>query len=526
MNIRRLLRAVVCAVVVASGALWQARPGHSQTRPNIVVILLDDFDAETLEVAVAKGLAPNIAQYLAGQGYTFTNAFTTTTFGSPARATYLTGQYAHNHGEFGTDPILGGAPRLNESATVATWLKTAGYRTGLVGRHLTGYGLFTPATRIPPGWDSWSALIDPTTWSMDKYVLNVNGTLVDVGAAAAASGVELHQTDILAYLAGTFIRSAPLYLRPFFLTVTPVVFNRERWPGPTIHNVCPNPADTVFGGNYWGVAQKPAARHIDTVTGDVTAFPLPKPPSFNEEDMSDKPLWAQQNPQLTETDIDCLQKRYWRKLEALRGVDDLVGHVIGSLQAAGTLNNTMVILTSDAGDNDGRHRFPEKMLASEQALRVPLYVRMAGGSQPVTIPRLVLATDLAPTIVHAASALPTITMDGRSLLPLIQNPALATWRRIGLIEHALVPPLDTPFASPPTYLAARTDAAAPRMFVRYPTVTAGVNGELYDLSLDPHQIDNVFTAPARQTEVARLNAWLNALRTCKGLVCTLVENTY
>jgi arylsulfatase A-like enzyme len=525
MNIRRICRAVVCAVVVAAGSVWSAQPGRAQTRPNILVILLDDFDAETLDLAIATGLAPNIAQYLAGQGYRFTNAFTTTTYGSPARATFLTGQYAHNHGEIGTDPILGGAPRLNETATVATWLKTAGYRTGLVGRHLTGYGLFTSPTHIPPGWDSWSALIDPTTWSMEKYVLNVNGAISDVGAAAAAAGVELHQTDVLGYLAGTFIRSAPLYGRPFFLAVTPVVFNRERWPSPTIHNVCPNPADTIFGGNYWGVAQKPAARHINTVTGDATTYPLPTPPSFNEEDMSDKPLWAQQNPLLTEADIDCLQKRYWRKLEALRGIDDMVGYLFASLQATGALNNTLVMLTSDAGDNDGRHRFPEKMLASEQALRVPLYVKMPGVSRPVTIPRLVLSTDLAPTIVHAAGAFPTITMDGRSLLPLVQNPALTPWRRIGLIEHVLVP-FETIFSSPPTFLAARTDATSPRLFVRYPTVTTGVNGELYDLSLDPYQVDNLFTVPARQSEVTRLTAWLNALRTCRGLVCQLIENTY
>jgi len=486
--------------------------------------MLDDFDAASLEVAIAGGLAPNIKRYFTDEGYTFTNSFVTSTFGSPTRATYLTGQYPHNHGEIGGDAILGSVPKLNEASTIATWLRGAGYRTAHVGRYLTGYGWFTPATSKPPGWDDWYGLVDPTTWSTEKYVINANGTLIDVGAIAASSGVEMHQTDVLAYLAGSLIQQAPTFNRPFFVSVSPITFNRERFPGPTTYNVCPDPDEPVFGGSYWGVAQKPPARHRDTVFGNTTEFPLPQPPSFNEEDISDKPLWAQVNPRLTETEIDCLQKRYWRKLENLRGVDDLVGYVMASLTATGAISNTVVMLTSDAGDMDGQHRFPEKMPAYDPSIRVPLLIRTPTNSTPTTIAKLVLNTDLAPTIAAFANVTPGLVVDGRSLLPLILNPDLSPWRSMGLVEHVVTTQASTTFGYPPNYLAIRTVAPVARTFVRYPTLTASLNGELYDLGTDPFQLDNLFTDPLRQTEVARLDIFMHYLRSCKGPTCTILEN--
>ena len=518
----------VGAVVALLGSVWlETAQVSAQTtpKPNIIVIMLDDFDAASIDLLAAKGLTPNIKRYLLDAGYSFTKAFATSTFGSPTRATFLTGQYPHNHGEIGSDPILGSTPRLNESSTLATWLRGGGYRTAMVGRYLTGYGWFTPTTYIPPGWDDWYGLIDPTTWSTEKYVFNANGTIVDVGQAAEQSGTELHQTDVIAYLASGLIRQAPVYGKPLFAVISPIVFNRERYPGPTTYNVCPDPSDTIFGGSYWGVAQKPPARHRETVFGNMTDFPLPQPPSFNEEDMSDKPAWAQANPLLDAEDIDCLQKRYWRKLEALRGIDDLVGAVMMSLEATGTLNNSVVVFTSDAGDMDGQHRFPEKMPAYDESLRTPLLIRVPGSTTPRSISRLVLNTDLAPTLAAFGRVTPGLTVDGRSLVPLMISPTIA-WRRAGLVEHSTGPTTSDLFGFPPNYLALRTDVPTPRTFVRYPTVTTGLNGELYDLTADPHQLENVYLHPARQAEVARLNLYMALLRGCRGTGCTLWENVF
>jgi arylsulfatase A-like enzyme len=173
---------------------------------------------------------------------------------------------------------------------------------------------------------------------------------------------------------------------------------------------------------------------------------------------------------------------------------------------------------------DGQHRFPEKMPAFESSLRVPLLIRMPGQTTKKTISRLVLNTDVAPTLAQLAQVTPTITVDGRSLIPLMINPQI-TWRTMGLVEHSVGAP-STGFGYPPSYLALRTDGAWPRTFVRYPSVTSGVNGELYDLATDPDQLQNLYVDPARQGEVGRLNLYLSFIRTCRGTGCAVWENSF
>lgn len=518
-------------VVAAAGMLLMARPGVGQSaaRPNIVVIMADDVDTASLSTLVAKGMMPNLKRYIVDVGFDFVASFSTGPFASPSRATFLTGQYPHNHGEIGGNSWIGSATRLDDSSTIATWLKAAGYRTGMVGRYLTGYGLFTDPLYVPPGWDRWGGLVDPSTWSTDQYKININRTIVDFGALSSTYGVELYQTDVVASLAGSFVLQAPSTSQPFFLVVTPVVFNREMFPGPSRFNVCPDPSDELFQGTYWGVAQRPPSRYFDTIFGDVVNFPLPQPPDFNEVDVEDKPEWVRTNPSLTGVEIDCLQKRYWRRLEAMRALDDLVGHIMQTLESTGALDNTVVMFTADNGLMDGQHRFPEKSPAYEESIRVPLLVRVPWNTVPRQVTRMVLNTDLAPTIARLAQATPTRTIDGRSLIPLLLNPNYSPWRTIGLFEHVVEGPATESsfgFNFPPSYSAVRTDWPTPRLFVKYPTVTSGVTGELYDLAADPYELDNRYLHPGSAAEVTRLQLWTDALRACRGVGCYILETYF
>jgi arylsulfatase A-like enzyme len=135
----------------------------------------------------------------------------------------------------------------------------------------------------------------------------------------------------------------------------------------------------------------------------------------------------------------------------------------------------------------------------------------------------VLNTDLAPTIAALARVTPSLQVDGRSLLPLMQNPALATWRRVGLIEHS-VTITDSNFGFPPSYLALRFQLPTPLTYVRYPSLTTGVNGELYDLAADPFQLENRFEDPASATVISQLNLRIALLYGCRGSSCVYFEN--
>lgn len=522
MEIQRICwGATFAAAVVGIGLGLHTTSPEAQTRPNIVLIMVDDLNVRTLQTMVDKGLMPNVKAHLIDAGYGFTESFVTRSMGVPSRVTSLTGQYAHNHGVLGhLNQTNGGISRFNASSTVATWLRGSGYRTGYVGKYLSGYGTWTSPTYVPPGWDDWAGLLEPNYHSMDAYQFNYNGSIVDFKLLNQLTGGAYYQTDLVTVQAGNFIAAAPQYQRPFFLYVAPAAINME-YPW---YNECSNPTAPLWGGNFWGATGRPAARHRDTIFGNTTEFAVPRSPSFNEADVSDKPAWVQRNPLLTATDTDCLQKNYWRRLEMLRSVDDLVGYVVRSLQATGALTNTVILFTSDDGLYYGEHRLGEKSSAYEESIRVPLYIRAPWTTVSRQVHKLVLNNDLAPTIANLAGVTPWHAVDGRSLVPLLQNPDLASWRRIFLLEHWFE--VDVLTTTAPTLFAVRTDATVPRTFVRYPTESEGLTSELYDLSLDPYQLENVAADPARQTEAVRLELWLNALRTCKGIGCAFIENVF
>lgn len=394
------------------------------------------------------------------------------------------------------------------------------------------YSTFPKASYVPPGWDFWVAGIEPYTWSTSRYKLSINGAKLDF------SNSGLHQTDLFTVGADYFIRAVANAGKPWFLEVAPVVYNRELWPAPDRYNVCPDSSHPLawwYGGPYAGVSERPTARHINTIwnanaaNGDAlasAAYPFPMPPSFNEADVTDKPSWVQTIPSISAPDLVCMQRRYWRRLESLLAIDEMVGYLRLSLEQTNQLDNTYIIFTADNGLGDGEHRYSEKMSAYEEAIRVPLIIRMPGSASPQTIDKMALGIDIAPTIADVAGATPTITVDGRSLVPLMADPD-AAWRRASLLQHTLgIWASVEPGGSPGEYYGLRIDHGSQRLFVRYPTAATGVTGELYNMAADPHQMDNLYGNPADQTEVTYNNDWLQMMKTCSGDACRTLEDTY
>jgi N-acetylglucosamine-6-sulfatase len=108
-----------------------------QTRPNIVVIETDD------QTQASLAYMPKTRALLAAQGVTFDNSFVSYSLCCPSRATFLTGQYAHNHAVLGNSPPVGGYDvfRARHSTNnLAVWLQRSGYYTALIGKFLNGYG--------------------------------------------------------------------------------------------------------------------------------------------------------------------------------------------------------------------------------------------------------------------------------------------------------------------------------------------------------------------------------------------------
>ena len=490
-------------------------------RPNVVLILLDDLDSRSLQRMLNKGLMPALKAQIVNQGTKFANSFVTTSWCCPSRATLLTGQYSHNHNVYTNSRPLGGVHRFNDASTLATWLHDSGYRTGLVGKYFNNYGNdkdpSTPVDDVgyvPPGWDDWQGLMDQNTdglraFRMYDYAINDNGKIVRYGSA-----VSDYQTDVIARRSRQFINTAERSndAQPFFLLVAPTAPHVEE-PGLELAG-CEATA--------WSQSIRPAPRHLNNLPDTLQ---VPRPPSFNEAQLGDKPPWFRQVPALTGKDIGCLKRQYRDRLNSLRAVDDLVATVVSALKNNDELANTVLIFTSDNGFFYGEHRLTDKVLGYEESIRVPLYIRAPGFAAQTTW-RAALNNDLAPTVADLAGVQPGLPVDGRSLLPLMRRPFEKNWRKrflveyLGTVQTDRVPPR-VPFgAVRTTNLPGSTPAN--QFYVEW---ADGLGSkEFYDLASDRYQQRSQHRNWSWSGVRSELAAWLEKFRDCGGGSCQVLED--
>jgi len=189
----------------------------------------------------------------------------------------------------------------------------------------------------------------------------------------------------------------------------------------------------------------------------------------------------------------------WRKTKAyyyalVSHVDDQVGRILDSLENNGILEETLVVFTSDHGENLGDHGRIQKHQAWDSSSRVPLIIRppRAHWGEPKTAvsQEIVELVDLAPTILDFAAVQTPRVMQGRSLTPVILGEKDDTEsRKSAFIEYRL-PRGDA-------YKAIRTKD---HLYVLHNSGSE----ELYDLVSDPHQLTNVVNQPGDKSGLGRL----------------------
>jgi N-acetylglucosamine-6-sulfatase len=470
--VRLATAALILAIVAGLAALAGERAsGARGAQPNVVVVMTDDQDAASVRVM------RSVNRSLADRGVTFARSYATFPLCCPSRATYLTGQYAHNHGVESNVPPEGGWEIFRDSGAEADGLPVAlqgaGYRTGFVGKYLNGYGRYVRQVRpvVPPGWDRWWA---PLSGRMFGFNVNDDGRIV------AYKGPNNYRTDVEARQAARFIRSGAGGPDPFFLTVMSHAIHSEG------------------GGRV--LNPRPAPRH----RGAFRDVALPRPPSFNERDVSDKPSLIRDRPRLDREARELLRLRYRGRLEGLLSVDEAVARIVKALRREGELGNTYILFTSDNGYHLGEHRVRGKTLLYEPSAQVPLIIRGPGIPRDARRRQLVGNIDLAPTILDLAGAEPMIEPDGISLLPLAADPDAARGRDL-LLENAASSAVRTTRYA---YMEHDTDGGP-----------GADEFELYDQRRDPHQLRSRHDAPGLAEVRARLAGRLAELADCAGAGC-------
>jgi arylsulfatase A-like enzyme len=496
--------AVVAAAALASSAGPRKSVAARQAdRPNIVLIQADD---QTLDQFPRRAM-PRTRRLLIQHGTQFTNYTVTTGECCPSRASLITGQYAHNNGV--TSNEVGYAGLKGKGDVLPVWLRRSGYRTMHVGaKYLNGYRQ-VGGTEVAPGWSNWFTVLTHTAYY--NYVLSEDGERRRYGNRRRD-----YVTRVLGRQAVRLIDNYAPDRQPFYLQLdegAPHVTRKDDPHGDCDLKAVPDPRD------------EHAFSHA----------PLPHPPSFNEEDMSDKPAFLRKAHSLSPTTQSHLLAKWRCALDSLVGVDRSVAQVVDAVRRAGELNRTIFVYVSDNGLFYGEHRLIKgKVFPYEEAMHMPLVMRVPrryrdGAPRSKRISQPVANIDLAPTMLELAHAKPCAqdecrTMDGRSLMPLLTGSREWPADR-GLLNEYRVP--DVPQSSTCEFAAIRTGN---EMYVEHYRVVDRSTGECedtlqeerYDLRKDPYELNSLCpggmpgSCPHDQAQ-AELEARLQQLRRCAGI---------
>lgn len=463
-------------------------------KPNIVLIQVDD---QTL-ASLSRRSMPNVERLLARPGTKFKDYIVPTPQCCPSRSALLTGEYGHNNGVTANNP---GYPDLRDPGNMLpVWLQDAGYVTAHVGKYLNGYTKVLDPTKPPAGWDKWKTFAKRPRY-LDFYL-------------ASKRGIHHYRhhyvTNVLGDVAERIIGRVMPGDRPLYLQLDEHAPHIDPGRPPCTHSAMPARRDA----------------------GDLDAVPFPRPPSFNEHNVSDKPSFIRDLAPMDADEQASVEKHYRCALLAVRAVDRSVADIYEAVKKAGELDDTVFIYVSDNGYFFGEHRISHgKSLPYEESLRQPLVMRvpsrLLGGAKPVSSVSVPVANiDLAPTVTDLANACgqpgECRVMDGRSLVPPLRGDDAGFVGRPLLVEFDKTPLSEQGMCA---YAGVREPGA---IYVRYTRDLDPATGkcvptdqrELYDLRSDPFELTNRYPArpgsPLHVTE-RELARRLAELRDCAGI---------
>jgi arylsulfatase A-like enzyme len=180
-------------------------------------------------------------------------------------------------------------------------------------------------------------------------------------------------------------------------------------------------------------------------------------------------------------------------------VDAQLGRLFDGLRARGVWDDTLVVVTSDHGEQLGDHWLTEKLGWFEQSYHIPCIVRdpdARGAHGTVVDDRFTENVDVMPTVLEWLGLRVPVQCDGRSLLPLARGDATASWRDGAFWEWEFRDPIG---GWAEKLLDLTMDQCAISVLRdehgKYVHFT-GLPPLFYDLDVDPHELVNRADDPA------------------------------
>lgn len=483
----------------ASGAVALAA---TVKQPNIVFFLTDDMSTKHLRHM------PSTRNLIFRTGARFSNFGINVSLCCPARASLLTGKYAHNTGITGNeypDGFYGFHHGDEADSTFPIALRRAGYRTSLLGKYLNDYpfvrsapepGMGVSPRFVPPGWSRWAVPIRGQ-YAGRKYDINLDGRI-------------RHKEGARNYLGDFLMRRAVRQVRA----------NRDGRGLAMMFS---------FYGPHRPEPASPIERTNDRLKARISRISYPRTPDFNERDVSDKPSWVRSYPRLDRRDRAVIDGKFRRQVMSVASIDRHVRVVVRALRRTGQLDNTYLVFTSDHGLHMGSHRLPiGKNTAYRDDVNVPFAISGPGIPAGRVVREPVSVVDVAPTFADMAGIPLSWVPDGESALPLAQGRQVP-WRDWLFIQRGKQFQEESDSHDEPM---ARSELRAESLKPGYRGVVGRrwayvdyANGEeeLYDLQADPYQLANlmapgVVLTEEQQAVLEDARAALVDLKGCVGMV--------
>lgn len=442
-----LLCTVFCPPAGASGPA--AKP------MNVLVLMCDDLNTWLLDDPArytGEVIAPNI-RGLGESGVVFRRAYTASPVCCPSRSAFFSGVSPWRSGLYQNGSQSSRSDVLNAQPSMPEVFREAGYYTAAYGK-------------ITHGWDpkeSWDEKIghkrDPSPpgaplmplgrgendWGVIHLDESEMNDTMNADNAIAAINKPRDKPFFIAY--GTFNPHMPWYVPQKYFDMFPL--------------------DEV----------DPAPLNLDDLD-DIPPLGL---------DKTSRSGWVKQ---LIETGE--YKKGVQAYLATTAYADAQVGRVLDALDNSPHRDNTIVVMVSDHGFHLGEKLNWQKNTLWEEATHSLLTIRVPGMTEPGGVcERFVSLQDVYPTLAELCRVKPPRPIDGRSLTPLLKDPA-APWDSTAITAHE------------ERHITIRT---AKYRYIRY----NNEQEEFYDISKDPNEWTNVIDSPAYTSAIDQLRAKLPKL---------------
>jgi iduronate 2-sulfatase len=472
-----------------------ATAAESVRRPNVLFIISDDLSSRITPAGYA-GVQTPVLDRLASEAVTFRNAYCQYPVCGPSRASFLTGLYPESTGVLdNTTDIAQSRPGTPSLPGV---FRAAGYWTAAVGK------VFHRPLDNPGGntWDVTEAF-ENDEMAVEKAAREkfeaVNGPITDGKNRKAWKELAL---TIAPQTRNQGVKGLGPGYGPTGLT------EAQHSDGKNARLVAAWITNKVHGDRPFLIAcgfQKP---HIPFLAPDAYFKAYPKESlRFTLDptnDWNDIPAIADTKQYLDYgfpakgQENDARRREFAQAYYAcISFIDTQLGIIMDALKQSGQWDNTIIVFIGDNGYHLGEHFMWGKVMLFEESAKVPMLVHVPGLTRNKGIANgLVELVDIFPTLAELCSVTPPANLQGRSIVPLIKDPAAVgknyaytVVRRSNELGYAI-----------------RFDRW------RYTEWVTPEQCELYDLAADPREWTNLAGKPEHQDVVRRASKLLAELR--------------